>query len=451
MPAKRLWLLALATITYSSRVVAQPAVQWSPVPNAEPAKTNKDPDWEATPRAATQRAVDPVWTELAPTQQDSSPVVWEPLSSDSGTVANESVAAPSEKTDPEPVFPTPTTQKEADAALKAIQQNLPSGPTFANDKALWRDGIWQPQISNTVPVGFGPKGVMATFSLAGVDCTASGVCTSPATWEEYQEQVQAFGEAQFDGSLGFGDPIKWFGLTITSSFEETKLQLGGRNTGSDTSRNLFSNYYIGLHLSRALGPDTSIRGGVKNWIDIKDCGSACGFPKSAYGVISQRIRLKNEQTGWFPNAYLTAGIGNGEFRPLDQQFSASVAAQRAAGCSTYGYQPAKPCSEETRRRAVLSAANYGQLNPIASAALEVYPGFNAISEWTGRNLSLGFSVRPFEEVGLVFTSMWNNLLPNCDWGCSVSLPDTPGGAQIPDNLITFRPVWSFNLSLEFKF
>ncbi len=328
---------------------------------------------------------------------------------------------------------------------------MPSGPTFANDKSLWRDGIWQPQISSTVPVGFGPKGVMATFSLAGVDCTASGVCTSPATWEEYKQQIQAFGEAQLDGSLGFGDPIKWLGLTITSSFEETKLQLGSRNTGGDTSNNLFSNYYVGLHLSRALSPDTSIRGGVKNWIDVKDCRLACGFPKSAYGVISQRIRLKNEQTGWFPNAYLTAGIGNGEFRPLDQQFSASVAAQRAAGCSTYGYQPAKPCSDDTRRRAVLSAANYGQLNPIASAALEVYPGFNAISEWTGRNLSLGFSVRPFEEVGLVFTSMWNNLIPNCDWGCSVSLPDTPGGAQIPDNLITFRPVWSFNLSLEFKF
>jgi len=446
MRSKRLWLLGLAAVTCSSRVAAEPAVQWAPMPSAAPATTKQAPAWQATPHSDTPTATQPVWTVVAPIEVDSSAVVWEPLPSGSGDIANESVAAP-----PQPVPTTPTTQQEADAALKAVQQNLPSGPTFANDKALWRDGIWQPQISNTVPVGFGPKGVMATFSLAGVDCTASGVCTSPATWEEYKQQVQTFGEAQFDGSLGFGDPVKWFGLTITSSFEETKLQLGSRNTGGDTSRNLFSNYYVGLHLSRALGPDTSIRGGVKNWIDVKDCGLACGFPKSAYGVITQRIRLKNEQTGWFPNAYLTAGIGNGEFRPLDQQFSASVAAQRAAGCSTYGYQPAKPCSEDTRRRAVLSAANYGQLNPIASAALEVYPGFNAISEWNGRNLSLGFSVRPFEEVGLVFTSMWNNLIPNCDWGCSVSLPDTPGGAQIPDNLITFRPVWSFNLSLEFKF
>ena len=124
MPARRLWLLPLATISYSSRVVAQPAVQWSPIPNAEPAKTNKDPDWEATPRAATQRAVDPVWTELAPTQHGSSPVVWEPLSSDSGTVANESVAAQSGKTDPEPVFPAPTTQKEADAARRIKQLDL---------------------------------------------------------------------------------------------------------------------------------------------------------------------------------------------------------------------------------------------------------------------------------------------------------------------------------------
>ena len=330
--------------------------------------------------------------------------------------------------------------------------DLPSGTTFANDRALWRDDQWHPQISNTVPIGFGPKGVMANIGISGIDCTASGICTQPEDWDDYTSQLEEFGEAQFDLSVGFGDPEKLVGATFTTSIEETQLPLGDRNTqGLETDANLLDEYYIGIHLSRNIGPDTAVRVGVKNWIDVKECGLACGFPKSAYGVISQRFRLNPNQNSWFPNAYLTAGMGNGEFRPLDEQVRSSIAAQRSAGCSTYGYLADKPCNSDTLRRAVLDAANYGQLTPIGAAAIEVYPGLNAIGEWSGRNLNLGFSVRPFEDFGLVFTSMWNNLLQNCDYGCKVDVPDYPEGAPIPDNMTTERAVWSFRLSLDMKF
>lgn len=83
--------------------------------------------------------------------------------------------------------------------------------------------------------------------------------------------------------------------------------------------------------------------------------------------------------------------------------------------------------------------------------MEVFPGFNAIGEWTGRNLNVGFSVRPFEEFGLVFTTMWNQLLKNCDYGCDIRVPDFDDPVPLPDNLITYRPVWSFQLSLNVKF
>ena len=73
------------------------------------------------------------------------------------------------------------------------------------------------------------------------------------------------------------------------------------------------------------------------------------------------------------------------------------------------------------------------------------------TKWSGRNLNLGFSVRPFEDFGLVFTSMWNNLLQNCDYGCKVDVPDYPEGAPIPDNMTTERAVWSFRLSVDMKF
>ena len=99
----------------------------------------------------------------------------------------------------------------------------------------------------------------------------------------------------------------------------------------------------------------------------------------------------------------------------------------------------------------MDAANYGQLTPIGAATLEVVPGFNAIGEWSGRNLNLGFSVRPFEDLGLVFTSMWNSLLQNCDYGCDISVPDQKGSVPLPENMITYRPVWSFTASINFKF
>ena len=330
--------------------------------------------------------------------------------------------------------------------------NVPSGATFANDKAIWRDEQWHPQISSMVPVGFGPKGVMATAGVYGIDCTTAGICTKPNSWDDYRDQLEAVGEAQYDLSLSFGDAEKLVGLTLTASLEETQLPLGDRNTqGLETDENFLAEYYIGAHLARNIGPDTAVRLGIKNWIDVKECGLSCGFPKSAYGVISQRFRLNPNQNSWFSNAYLTAGVGNGEFRPLDEQVKASIAAQREAGCQTYGYIPGKPCSNNTLRRAVLDAANYGELTPIGAAAVEVYPGFNAIGEWSGRNLNLGFSVRPFDDFGLVFTSMWNNLIQNCDYGCDISVPDQQGKVPLPENMLTQRPIWSFTASINLKF
>ena len=399
---------------------AFPPLQWTNSEDKQHTPTSKGLRWRAMDR---QPSAD---DEVAPSQT----VLWQ--DTPPGEVITADDIAPQEETQDEP--------------LVVIE---PSGTTFANDKAIWRDEQWHPQISSTVPVGFGPKGVMATAGVFGIDCTASGICEQPDSWEDYQDQLERFGEAQYDLSLGIGDSSKIIGLTFTGSFEETGLRLGDRNETEE--KTIFSNYYIGAHLSRNIGPDTAIRVGVKNWLDIKECGLSCGFPKSAYGVISQRFRLNPDQNSWFPNAYLTLGAGNGEFRTLDEQVRSSIAAQRAAGCQTYGYIPDKPCSSDTRRRAVLDAANYGQLTPIGAATLEVVPGFNAIGEWSGRNLNLGFSVRPFEDLGLVFTSMWNSLLKNCDYDCDISVPDQKGRIPLPENMITYRPVWSFTASINLKF
>ena len=79
---------------------------------------------------------------------------------------------------------------------------------------------------------------------------------------------------------------------------------------------------------------------------------------------------------------------------------------------------------------------------------------NLIGEWSGRNLNAGFSVRPFEDLGLVFTGMWENILPNCDYGCRISVSGVPDGIDLETSLphaLTERPRFSFQASLELKF
>ena len=105
---------------------------------------------------------------------------------------------------------------------------MPSGA--ANDKAIWRDDTWHPQISGTIPVGFGPTGLMVSGSVWAIDCiTGAGFCSNPDNWEQYKNQIEKSGEAQYNLSIGFGDAEKLVGVTVTTRIEETKLPLE-RNT-----------------------------------------------------------------------------------------------------------------------------------------------------------------------------------------------------------------------------
>ena len=400
-------------------------IRWTPV-KAEPLTTSKEPQSQELtddPGHALPEAV--VWTPVEPT-----------------------VAADiEEKIEEEDAIEDPGN------ATVAIQPPvMPSGTTFANDKAIWRDDTWHPQISGTVPIGFGPTGLMVSGSIWGIDCiTGAGYCKATNGFDEYIEQIESIGEAQYNLSVGFGDTERLAGITITSRFEETSLALGNRNTNEE--KNIFSNFYVGAHLSRNLGPDTGLKIGIDNWLDMREC-TDCGFAKSAYGVISQRFRLRADQNSLFPNAYLTFGVGNGQFRPLDELVLDAISKQRDEGCATPGFTPDKPCSPEALTRASLRARSYGQINPIGAIALEALPGMNLIGEWSGRNLNAGFSVRPFEELGLVFTGMWENLLPNCDYGCTVSVSGVPDGIDLKTSLpnaLTQRPRFSFQASLELKF
>ena len=411
--------------------------------------------FEAVRRESSQAARSLQWT-VAPTQQ--------PASAKAAPSLEPSAVDVAVTTSGSDLNWQPLTAAEIEQQKQAIEQEIqqaqdliqnptivfpPSGPTYANFRALWRDGDWLPQISSLVPVGFGPKGLMLSLYARGIDCnTGKGECPGFTTFSAWQDSINSLGSGQVEEVVGFGDPIKAFSVVLNNSSEKVAAQL--KNGSLDTST-LFTGNQTGVAVAKAFGPDTSIRTGIDNLIRW-DSNNAFYDPLSFYAVASQRIRINDNRSPWFSSAYITAGIGTGDFRPIEQIFIAQTEALRQAGCATYGYSPKKPCSQDTFNRAIQSGSNYGQINPIGSIGLEVYNGVNLISEWTGRNLNLGISWRPFPGLGLVITPMVQSLVQNCEYpGCKVKVPDYADRVPLPSSVPTQRARLSLQASLEFKF
>jgi len=176
--------------------------------------------------------------------------------------------------------------------------------------------------------------------------------------------------------------------------------------------------------------------------------------RNFYFVGSQRLRLKDASNSskWFRNLYFTAGIGNGEFKPIEQTFKDQTQALKDAGCETYGFAPKNQCSEERFKRALRTGSDYGQINPIASASLEVFDGLNVITEWSGRNLNAGLSWRPFDDLGIVITPMVESIVRNCEYpGCKVTpIEGFPEKVALPEVVLTDRVRLSLQVSFQVK-
>ena len=411
------------------------AQQWQSVPVANPANMGRL-QWDA--KAATTPNTPQFQAEADPSTTTSSPLSWQVLSPDE--LKQQQLAVEKELQQAEQLRNNPTIVLP------------PSGPTFANLRALWRDGDWLPQISNIVPVGFGPKGVMLSLALQGTDChLGKGYCEAFTTYPAWKESIKTQANGEFYQALGFGDPIKAVSAVITNSLERIPAAVRAGNLNDSPLQGA----QTGLHLAKAFGADTSVRVGVENPITWNGNDYIyADMVRNFYAVASQRIRLKekNAPDSWFNNLYLTAGVGNGDFKPIEKIFQDQTAALRAAGCATYGYTPPTPCSQETFKRALKSGSDYGQLYPIGSAALEVVDGLHLITEWTGRNLNAGFSWRPIPELGLIITPMFNSLIQNCEYpGCEIYVPGYSKRVPLPTSVVTERARLSLQVSLEVKF
>ena len=157
-----------------------------------------------------------------------------------------------------------------------------------------------------------------------------------------------------DGAFGFafgiGDPYEVVGLQMGILLADL----------SDT----FDAGGLSFKLHRALPEDFRIAVGVQgvaNWGDT-DAGT------SAYGVITKRIALKPSVKEPLSELYLSLGVGSGRFRSEDDIFD-----------------------------------DRDSVGVFASGALKIIEQINFVTEWTGQDMIVGFSLVPFKNIGLVIT------------------------------------------------
>ncbi len=353
--------------------------------------------------------------------------------------------------------------REVEAEEAARQQAAaelepePPQPTFGGFRDLYRGERWYPSISTIVPMGFGPSGFMAGIGFSGADCRPeSRTCTLYSSVSA--ESIREVGEAVLDGYLGFGDSSRSVGVLIT--------QTSGATFRASQRGTLFERMQTGFALSRNFGPDTALKLGAEGALpwDQQEYEQAFNIevPKSAFAVISHRIRLNGDaaeglteadteadrnrnRIRWFPDLYLTAGLGNGVFRPSDAVIRSQIQEVKRAGCWN------APCSNERVRRALTQGTEWGTPYPIGAIALAITDQLNLITEWTGRNLNLSLSVQPFRNIGFTITPGIGNLVRNSDYNNGFAKDNIDCQGCDFGNAVTDRPIFYLRSMISFRF
>lgn len=157
-------------------------------------------------------------------------------------------------------------------------------------------------------------------------------------------------DGTFGVAFGLGNPEKYLGVEV--------------GLGLTDISNTFADGRLNLKLHRRLPDDFNLAVGVQG---VTSWGETDGG-SSVYGVLTKKFNLQSSPKDFFSELFLTVGIGGGQFR-----------------------------SEDDILKGVDSVGIFG------GASLRVIEQVNFISEWSGQDLSLGFSIVPFKNIPLVFT------------------------------------------------
>lgn len=317
------------------------------------------------------------------------PLVWEPVP------AGELIELPQVAQD----GATPTTPAAPDTPVPWVTGGL---------YQIKRGDVGLPSISQRVPSGYGNRfgGFQAGLFLESCNVTGNYVCGT----NDFSDEFNNYAKGAVDLVLGVGDPVKLIGIDLGFNF----TSLATTRPGQDNEGTQFGEGQgLNLALSRNLGRDVSLKVGAINLVELDDTQKDTG--RSAYAVVSARIDLGGPQDQNTNDLYLTAGLANGLYRPLDQivedQQQACDALRRSTGSNKLTPQQISDCNAD--------GLNYGSPAPVVSLAYLINPQISLIAEWWGRNLTLAASFKPFEDINWVITPGFTNIVRNADWDPSV--------------------------------
>jgi hypothetical protein len=179
-----------------------------------------------------------------------------------------------------------------------------------------------------------------------------------------------------DGEIGIGVGLGDAWNAIGAELSYTIYSVRGQSQG-------FGSGAFNAKLHKRIAEDTAVAIGWNRFADVKFSGGAgldFDYPKNSYyAVATQIIRTTESIDDVFSRIALTAGVGGGQFLPLDANLSAQANRDRT-GIGVFG-----------------------------SAAVRLVRPVSAVVEWTGQDLAAGLSIVPFQGFPLVITPAFRDI------------------------------------------
>lgn len=360
---------------FASSLLLLLAVQWKPVVDAAPvftpvptlvpvSETNNETKQESTASST------PRWQRVEPPTNGSAtsnPVRW--------------AQAP---TSPEPT-PTP---------IKPQQPPKPQAIARSVGRAFSYGGVLYPEVGFWVPTAFRQdvaRRFVLTYQLLGNPTNTSS--PDAPNWNDFWN---TYSDGQYQAEF---TPLIMGPISAGIIFSQQESFVGSRSDGNYRD----SGASISFQVKSSLSPTTGFAIVGQNQEQLFGGGGPNGrYPgandniqgdsgRSYLFIASQSVPLGN----WFGAktpaiATLTAGAGNGRYKPID----------------------------DTRKNWV----NYGNYGPIGTLSLAFNQRVSIFAEWAGQYNGIGASFKPFERIPVVGTVMLRDFqgahqgIVNCQGG-----------------------------------
>lgn len=360
---------------FASSLLLLLAVQWKPVVDAAPvftpvptlvpvSETNNETKQESTSSST------PRWQRLEPPTNGSAtsnPVRW---------------------------AQAPTSTKPTPTPIKPQQPPKPQAIARSVGRAFSYGGVLYPEVGFWVPTAFRQdvaRRFVLTFQLLG-NPTNTLVPDSP-NWNDFWN---SYSDGQYQAEF---TPFIMGPVSAGITFSQQESFVGSRSDGNYGD----SGASIGFQVKSSLSPTTGLAivgqnqeqlfggGGPNEKPPAPNDNIQADLGRSYLFIASQSVPLGN----WFGAktpaiATLTAGAGNGRYKPID----------------------------DTRKNWV----NYGTYGPIGTLSLAFNQRISIFAEWAGQYNGIGASFKPFERIPVVGTVMFRDFqgvhqgIVNCQGG-----------------------------------